>query len=205
MENRLFLYFLFSKLRWWELFCNNRKKKPGIGLVAGAEPGNWCNNLWYHFITVLDIWSANSSTRTRWRWWRWVPCTDSSHHSHRLNCSLLPDDFPHTVTESPSNSATQYSIQKQGVRSMKYLYSHRERPSSKQKCSLKCLHEIVNYKVNVMVGCGMQSNTNINKITQQLEFEVVTGCSPDCSSQTSHSRNHWRPHRISISKNEIVR
>ena len=60
---------------------------------------------------------------------------------------------------------------------MKYLYSHRERPSSKQKCSLKCLHEIVNYKVNVMVGCGMQSNTNINKITQQLEFEVVTGCS----------------------------
>ena len=45
-------------------------------------------------------------------------------------------------------------------------------------------------KVNVMVGCGMQSNTNINMITQQLEFEVVTGCSPDCSSQTSHSRNH---------------
>ena len=61
------------------------------------------------------------------------------------------------------------------------------------------------YKVNVMVGCGMQSNTNINTITQQLEFEVVTGCSQDCSSQTSHSRNHWRPHRISISKNEIVR
>ena len=41
----------------------------------------------------------------------------------------------------------------------------------------KCLQEIVNYKVNVMLGCGMQSNTNINTITQQLQFEVVTGCS----------------------------
>ena len=27
----------------------------GIGLEAGAQPGNWCyNNLWYHFIIVLD-------------------------------------------------------------------------------------------------------------------------------------------------------
>ena len=75
---------------------------------------------------------------------------------------------------------------------------------------------IATASTDVMLGCGMQSNTNINTITQQLEFEVVTGqdmkCPSteeegrwrggggesqilstdcrDCSSQTSHCRNH---------------